>query len=611
MSIKLDLLTSCIGAAILLFHCGVIGIAILGRLRPTWPPAKPDVIADVVLVMALSVGLVVDILALLALGLTDHLTPAGIGATGVGLLCLAAILLRHVPLSLREALAGFKWPSAVIAVALFAATALTAVHPPGSWDDTMYHLPIARAYLEHGGIVTLPFIRFPLFPQNIELLIALGLMTGHDLGAQLFAQLPLYLMALSLIATSRLFFGTLVPGALAILLMVKLVPMQIILGFAYVDAGLGFFCWMAVLALALRLEANETSTDFAWPIIAGLMAGAAIGTKYFGIPLAGILGLWLLVIRRDWKASLVFGLTALAVGGAWYFRSFIVSGDPIHPGGGNIFGFYLWDAADLAGQKKELSTHGVPPSTLDFVGALKAAGALPLLLAFASLLVHGMRPGLRLLRFVFCSYFLFWFFVVQVERYLIPIIAAGSLLSVIIFLFLDWPPALRHAWYRVPEYGKAAFAGLVGISALAYFVDDVWPNVKLTTAAWSEEIEKRPGYALLSKANELRSSFGDRLVQVGFENGFYFFRGTTIGDWFGPGRYSQMMLFDPLRMKKIMQGFDARMLAVNTAHFKFDRSAYEHDFDVVMSTSDGVLLTLRPDSAPSDAENYMRKLSPR
>ncbi len=48
----------------------------LGRLRPTWPPAKPDVIADVVLVMALSVGLVVDILALLALGLTDHLTPA-------------------------------------------------------------------------------------------------------------------------------------------------------------------------------------------------------------------------------------------------------------------------------------------------------------------------------------------------------------------------------------------------------------------------------------------------------------------------------------------------------------------------------------------------------
>ena len=33
--------------------------------------------------------------------------------------------------------------------------------------------------------------------------------------------------------------------------------------------------------------------------------------------------------------------------------------------------------------------------------------------------------------------------------------------------------------------------------------------------------------------------FGDRLVQVGFENRFYFFRGTLVGDWFGPGRYTR------------------------------------------------------------------------
>ena len=309
----------------------------------------------------------------------------------------------------------------------------------------MYHLPIARAYLEHCRIVTLPFLRFPLFPQDGELLIALGMLIGHDVGAQLFAQLPLYLMGLGLIAASRLFFGTLAPGILTFL-MVKLVPIQIILGFAYVDAALGFFCWTAVLALAIRLEAKETGNILAWPTIAGLMAGTAIGTKDFGLPLVGILGLWLLIIRRDWKASLAFGLTALAVGGAWYLRSFIISGDPIHPVGGHIFGFYLWNAADLAGQKAELSTHGVPPGSLDLVGALRTAGALPLLLALPSLVAHDMRPGLRLLRFVFCAYFVFWFFVVQVERYLIPVIAAGSLLSIAILFFLDWPPALQGAW---------------------------------------------------------------------------------------------------------------------------------------------------------------------
>ena len=117
---------------------------------------------------------------------------------------------------------------------------------------------------------------------------------------------------------------------------------------------------------------------------------------------------------------------------------------------------------------------------------------------------------------------------------------------------------------------------------------------------------------MLSRANELRSRFGDRLVQVGFENGFYFFRGTLIGDWFGPGRYSQMMicnasgcgLVDPLRMKKVMQGFDARMLAVNTSRVpRFDRSAYEQNFQVVMSGADGILLALRPDSAAGDPKN--------
>lgn len=164
----------------------------------------------------------------------------------------------------------------------------------------------------------------------------------------------------------------------------------------------------------------------------------------------------------------------------------------------------------------------MPPGSLDFVGALKAAGALPLLLALASLLARGMRPGLRLLRFVFCSYFVFWFFVVQVERYLIPVIAEGSLLSVAIFLFVDWPPALRSAWSRVPQQGKAVFTGLVTISSIAYLAMGIWPSVEFTATAWSCELELRPGYALLSRASELRSRFGDRLVQVGFENGFTF-----------------------------------------------------------------------------------------
>ena len=131
MPIKIDFLVSCAAAIIFLFHCGVIGIAILGRLRPTWPSEPANDNAYAVLVMALGVGLAIDILTLLALGLSGLLTPVGIGAAGAGLFCLAVLLLRHAPLSIREASAGFGWFDAVIALALFFAIALTSLHPRG------------------------------------------------------------------------------------------------------------------------------------------------------------------------------------------------------------------------------------------------------------------------------------------------------------------------------------------------------------------------------------------------------------------------------------------------------------------------------------------------
>ena len=40
-------------------------------------------------------------------------------------------------------------------------------------------------------------------------------------------------------------------------------------------------------------------------------------------------------------------LLFLICGGYWYLRSYIVSGDPIHPLGGEYFGYWLWDKYDL------------------------------------------------------------------------------------------------------------------------------------------------------------------------------------------------------------------------------------------------------------------------
>ena len=80
----------------------------------------------------------------------------------------------------------------------------------------------------------------------------------------------------------------------------------------------------------------------------------------------------------------------------------------------------------------------------------------------------------------------------------------------------------------------------------------------------------------------------------------YFFRGVAIGDWFGPGRYSQMTIAaEPQRlisgkdMVDLMHQFDARILAVNTRPSRVDLADYGQYFDVVMTDPDGILMTVR------------------
>src|SRR6266436_3788704 len=69
----------------------------------------------------------------------------------------------------------------------------------GYWDDTMYHLPISRFYVENQGIVLNEYLRFPLVPQDMQMLFALGLMIGGDAAAQAMATIPIFIISLGLI----------------------------------------------------------------------------------------------------------------------------------------------------------------------------------------------------------------------------------------------------------------------------------------------------------------------------------------------------------------------------------------------------------------------------
>ena len=49
----------------------------------------------------------------------------------------------------------------------------------------------------------------------------------------------------------------------------------------------------------------------------------------------------------------------------------------------------------------------------------------------------------------------------------------------------------------------------------------------------------------MKKASEYSELYGDNLIQLGLEDGIYFYKGMAIGDVFGLARYSDWTICNP------------------------------------------------------------------
>jgi hypothetical protein len=588
-----------------MLHCGIVGFAVNSQLNLFRDTTESKDNAYLQWFFALSSGLMANITLLFLLGITGWLNRYAVFLGGLALMAFAIlILLFSFPFQDRIKRIHLG-PAGILEIlallALFLVLGWKAVRVPGNCDDTFFHLPLARFYIEHQMIALNEYLRLPLAPQNVDLLFALGLMMGGDILAQGMAILPLFIISVGLIGAGVWLLGptipgSIIPGFLSVLVLLSLGPVNGNAGFAYIDDGLALFCWGAILALALWVSADDRSKG--WVVIAGMLAGGAAGSKYLGGVLALLIGLYLLAIRRDWRASLTYAIAVIVFGSWWYIRSAVISGDPFHPAGGNIFGHFLWNADDLLRQKHEMMLQGAGKSSLNIYSALLKAHVLQWAPAFLSLIFFKKEgKPLRLLQIVFLSYFLFWFFSIQVSRYLAPIFAVGSFLSIYFLYRVVIGPfilalASRKAWLGNPYIpGALCLVLLLTIGATSYRA------AVNRVAHWDEVLESRTGYTLIQQANKLIPIFGSRLIQVGFGDFNYFFNGTAIGDVFGPGRYSEMtncddshQLISPSAMTALMQRFNSRMLAVNTKRFAIDVAAYQEYFDIRQESADGLLL---------------------
>lgn len=554
---------------------------------------------------SLSTGMCVITVILFLLGLSSLLSP---GATALVLVVTQAIAAGYLwrrsesPTTVIAANQLLDWKllaQCVFFAGLFVLVVLIAVCPPGKWDDTSYHLPYARYYIDNHAIVMNPYLRFPLFPHNGNLLFSLGLMYGTETDAQVLATLPLFVISLGLFGACHALLGSTSAGYLSVVVFFALGPVKEALGYAYVDNILALYTWGATLALALWLREPTESTH--WLLTCGLLAGTAAGTKLFGGVMAFLIGLYLLMVVRKMRPTLIYTVTTLLFGLGWYVRSLYISGDPVHPAGGNIFGHFLWNAGDLLSQQQEQSTHGAEKGLFNIFGALQTAGILllvPALLVFVQPVAWRRPTNFLYITFVF--YLLFWMMSSQVARYLAPVLGLGAFLSVWFLYQAGLKTSLRglHGqtwapWLRGAGNLAVASCGLIMVYSGLKLVPPQLVN-------WDTVLRGRPGYEIMISATAQIPVHGKILLQVGYENAFYFFKGTAIGDWFGPGRYSNTLICEAKcriapaeQMVKVMNGFGAQMLAVNAKRFQFDPQQYTDFFDIKTRTEDGYLLILK------------------
>ncbi|MEO7794260.1 MAG: phospholipid carrier-dependent glycosyltransferase, partial [Thermoanaerobaculia bacterium] len=228
------------------------------------------------------------------------------GAGAIGVVALLALIagVRHraaAGADVAAVLAG-GWVRRPLfwglAAGALAGPAWLALYPPVSWDDTIYHLPLARSLVEHGRYLFVGNLRLPVFPLLGETLFAPALLCGRASTAH----------GVSLVAT----------GATAILLLAwgagrfadfrrqngslrwALAPAAIWIGqpivvfyagSSFIEPLLTLFATASILAFERwRDESKEPGEPsdrggrrWAWLLAAGAFAGWAAATKYLGL----------------------------------------------------------------------------------------------------------------------------------------------------------------------------------------------------------------------------------------------------------------------------------------------------------------------------------------
>lgn len=434
------------------------------------------------------------------------------------------------------------------------ANLVRALYPPTGFDALNYQLPAVERYLEHHALTFPTDLRFAAGPALVPVLFVFAGALGGDIAIQLVSFGMGLLTATAVYALAARAFGANV-ATLATALFYTTPIVGWLSAEAYVDLGLALFLAVALHGVLVRLDGG----DIGWAWMAGLLAGAALGTRYLAVAAVILMAMDLLSApaaaslqgRGDrFRACGLFLAGVILIALPWYVRNLVESGDPIYPMAGGVVGESAWTAGERSDHAEYLRQVGPGRGPLDLLlvpfrltfqpGAFGASGTTGigygyLFLVPLLLLVRRRGRMVRLLAGYFLVGGLVWFYTSQQTRFLLPWLPAAAVLG---GLALERVLRGRLHLHR----GVSVVLGSLGL--LVLLVGGTrWPASlpPLGEAARRTYLRQHlPHYSRVERINALLPPDAV-LYAFGEEGRRYYYRCRTLGDWFGPTAYRRFL----------------------------------------------------------------------
>lgn len=551
------------------------GFALLGTLGfvlgATWQLSRPG------------------LLLILALVLLAAFMPRG--GPGVRLIVDFANAVGRLPERLPKR--GLLLLALALPLAL-APPLLLALYPPTAFDETLYHLPFARAFAASGGLPVLPDLRFPVFPQLAEVLFAeVLLLAGPATAVHLVQTLAVLFTAALLWGWGKEAFSP-AAGALAATVWLGHPLIVYLGGTAYVEPLLALFVTAAGYA-AWRWWGSRRRH---WLIVAAFLAGAAAGVKYFGLFFIGVLCLAVLLAPRRptaataatsatsatsaagtagegrggrWRGFALCAGTALLALSPWYLRIVAATGNPLFPFLTSVFGDNPWAPIEFhtlghaGGPISYLSALATLPWDAAFarhrVGLMPPAS--PVWIVAFPLLLWGAWRDARV-RFVLlpaAAFFAFFPLLPSDVRYLVAVLPLACLaLGGTLDLLLR--PRLA-AWPRLAVV-LAALLVLPGPLYAAYRMNRLGPIPASPDERAVFFARQIPLYPIIARLDQGLGR-NETVYALYAEHMRDFVRdGRFLGDWFGPASYARILAsaHDPATFHRTLSGLDVDYLLI-------------------------------------------------